>query len=80
MKLVRNYLSLHLKTSLEYRSSFILTIISQSIALFVELFTVMTLFNKFRLLEEYNVYELLLGFSTICLGFSLAEMFGRGFD
>jgi ABC-2 type transport system permease protein len=40
----------------------------------------MTLFNKFRLLEEYNVYELLLGFSTIWLGFSLAEMFGRGFD
>jgi ABC-2 type transport system permease protein len=80
MKLVRNYLSLHLKTSLEYRSSFIMTIISQSIAMLVELFTVITLFKKFRLLDEYNTYELLLGFSVLWLGFSLAEMFGRGYD
>ena len=80
MKLVRNYLSLHLKTALEYRSSFIMTIISQSLAMLVELFTVVTLFKKFRLLEEYNSYELLLGFSVLWLGFSLAEMFGRGFD
>ena len=80
MKLIRNYLSLHLKVALEYKSSFIMTIISQSLALFIELFTVITLFRKFRLLEEYNTYELLLGFSIIWLGFSLAEMFGRGFD
>ena len=80
MKLVRNYLSLHLKTALEYRSSFIMTIISQSLAMVVELFAVLTLFKKFNLLEEYNSYELLLGFSVLWLGFSLAEMFGRGFD
>ena len=80
MKLVRTYLSLHLKTALEYRSSFIMTIISQSLAMVVELFAVLTLFKKFNLLEEYNSYELLLGFSVLWLGFSLAEMFGRGFD
>lgn len=80
MKLIRDYLSLHLKVAFEYKSSFIMTIISQSLALFIELFTVITLFRKFKLLEEYNTYELLLGFSVIWLGFSLAEMFGRGFD
>lgn len=80
MKLIKNYLSLHLKISLEYRSSFILTVISQTLAMFVELFTVMTLFNKFKLLEIYDTYELLLGFSTLWLGYSLTEMFGRGFD
>ena len=80
MSLLKNYLSLHLKISLEYKSSFILTVISQSLALLVELFTVMTLFNKFKLLDVYNTYELLLGFSTLWLGYSLVEMFGRGFD
>jgi len=80
MSLVGRYLSLHLKSSLEYRSSFILSVISQVLGMFVELFTVISLFRKFGLLEEYNSYELLLGFSTIWLGFSLAEMFGRGFD
>ncbi len=80
MNLIKNYLSLHLKISLEYKSSFILTIISQVLAMIVELFTVMTLFYKFKLLDVYNTYELLLGFSTLWLGYSLVEMFGRGFD
>ena len=80
MKLIFNYLSLHLKIALEYKSSFILTVISQMLAMVVELFTVIALFYKFKLLDTYNTYELLLGFSTLWLGYSLVEMFGRGFD
>lgn len=80
MKLIKNYLSLHLKISLEYKSSFILTIISQTLAMLVELFVVISLFNKFKLLDTYNTYEILLGFSTLWLGYSLVELFGRGFD
>ena len=80
MKLFLNYLSLNLKISLEYKSSFIMTIISQVLGLFVELFTVYALFNKFKLLEMYDVNELLLSFSTIWLGYSLTELFARGFD
>ncbi len=80
MKLVKNYLSLHLKISLEYKSSFILTVISQTLAMLVELFVVISLFNKFKLLDTYNTYEILLGFSTLWLGYSLVELFGRGFD
>ena len=80
MKLFKNYLSLHLKISLEYKSSFILTVISQTLAMFVELFVVISLFSKFKLLDTYNTYEILLGFSTLWLGYSLVELFGRGFD
>lgn len=80
MKLIKNYLSLHLKISLEYKSSFILTVISQTLAMLVELFVVISLFNKFKLLDTYNTYEILLGFSTLWLGYSLVELFGRGFD
>ncbi len=80
MSLIKNYLSLHLKISLEYKSSFILTIISQALAMLVELFVVISLFYKFKLLDTYNTYEILLGFSTLWLGYSLVELFGRGFD
>ena len=80
MKLIKNYLSLHLKISLEYKSSFILTLISQVLSMGAELFAVIALFSKFKLLDIYNTYELLLGFSTIWFSYSLAEMFGRGFD
>ncbi len=80
MRLFINYLSLHLKVALEYKSSFIMTFISQILGMLVELFTVYSLFNKFKLLEIYNVNELLLGFSALWLGYSLSELFARGFD
>ena len=80
MKLFINYLSLHLKIALEYKSSFIMTFISQILGMLVELFTVYSLFNKFKLLDIYNINELLLGFSTLWLGYSLSELFARGFD
>ena len=80
MKLFLNYLSLHLKISLGYKSSFIMGLISQVLGMFVELFTVYALFSKFKLLDIYNPYELLLGFSTLWLGYSIVELFARGFD
>ncbi len=45
-----------------------------------ELFAINSLFHKFGLLDSYNIYELLFGFSIVWLGFSLSEMFFRGFD
>ena len=80
MKLIKEYLKMHLKSLLEYRSSFIMTSISQIVSIFVELYTVVALFDKFALLDMYNKYELLLGFSIIWFGMSIAEMFARGFD
>ncbi len=80
MKLIKNYLAMHLKVSLEYKSSFILSCISQAVYMLVELFTIYALFIKFKLLDTFDINEMLLGFSTIWLGYSIAELFGRGFD
>ena len=80
MKLIRNYLGMHLKVSMEYKSSFILSCISQGLFMLVELFTIYALFTKFKLLDMFDINEILLGFSTIWLGYSITELFGRGFD
>lgn len=80
MKLIFKYLATHLKVSLEYKVSLLLSLISQVFMMFVELFTIDSLFRKFGLLDTYNIYELLLGFSVVWLGFSLSEMIFRGFD
>ncbi len=80
MGIIFKYLSLHLKNDLEYRASFILTIIAQGLVMLVELFAIDSLFHKFGLLTIYDINELLLGFSIVWLGFSLSEMFFRGFD
>ena len=80
MKLLIKYFKLHLRLALEYKSSFILTTIAQSINVIAELFVLYCLFNKFKLLEEYNVYELLLAFSVLWLGSGIMEVIFRGWD
>lgn len=78
--LIKNYLSMHLKKTLEYRMSFILITISQLIYMLVELIAVLALFDKFNLLSIFNKDELILSFSSVWLGYSLCEMFARGYD
>lgn len=80
MGLLINYLSLHLKIKLEYKISFILTALSLICAVFIELYVIESLFKKFNLLNEFNLYEISLSFSIIWTGYSLAQIFGRGFD
>ena len=80
MKLLLHYISMHIKVYLEYKLNFILTMLAQVLILGTELFAVYTLFDKFELLEEFNIYYLFMVFAINWLGFSLAETFGRGFD
>ena len=54
MKLIKRYLSLHLKIALEYKSSFILTMIAQALKVGAELMVVMSLFSKFKLFDKYD--------------------------
>ena len=80
MKLLLHYFSMHIKVYLEYKLNFFLTMLAQVLILGTELFVVYTLFDKFELLEEFNINYLFMIFAVNWLGFSLAETFGRGFD
>ena len=80
MKLFYKYLSLHLKTALEYKSSFVMLLLSQIIYIFIELATILAIVAKFQLLNQFNIYEILFNFSILWLGYSIAELFFRGFD
>ena len=80
MKLFLNYLSLHLKIALEYKSSFIMTVIAQLFYMISELIAVIAIIAKFRLFDLYSLNEVLFSFSILWLGYSIIETFGRGFD
>ena len=80
MNLYKKYLSLHLKSELEYKTSFIMSFITQSIILFFGYFTVISLFNKFNSLKEYTVYEIMIVHAIIQFGFAVNKVFSRGFD
>ena len=80
MRLIIKYMSMHLKTQLEYKSSFILSLIAQSLSTILSSFMVLILMDKFNFMEQFNIYETILGISIVQFGFSFAECFGRGFD
>ena len=80
MKLVIKYILMHLKSQLEYKSSFILTCIAQLLTLSLSSFMVFILMDKFHFLDNYDIYELMLGISIVQFGFSFSECFMRGFD
>ncbi len=80
MRLIFNYMSLHLKVKMQYKLSFFLTLIAQVLLMSLELFVISSLFQKFNLLNLYSIHELYFVFSVVWFGFSLAQMLGRGFD
>ena len=80
MSLLFNYMSMHFRVKMQYKLSFVLTLITQLLVVGVELFVLQSLFNKFSLLDKYNIYELYFNFCIIWFGHSSAQIIGRGFD
>lgn len=80
MKYYFRALSLHLKSELEYRTSFIFSFISQILVFFSYYFVILSLFTKFSNIKGFTLYEVLLCFSIIQFGYSFNEVFARGLD
>lgn len=78
--LLLGYISMHLKSKMQYKLSFLFITLSQLLSVLLEVFVLYSLFDKFKLLDEYKVPELMFCFSTIWVGYSVAEFIGRGFD
>ena len=73
-------LLLHFKSELEYKASFILSLLSQFIIFFSNLFVIIALFDKFNNIKGFTLYEVMICYSIINFGFSFCEVFARGID
>lgn len=80
MKYYFKCLKLHFKSVLQYRASFITSLISQVFIFFSYYFVILSLFDKFDNIKGFTLYEVLLCFSIIQFGFSFNEVFARGID
>ena len=80
MKLYYKHLLVHLKSQMQYKSSFFLTIIGQFIVSFSAFLSVIFLMSRFHEVKGFTVNEVLLCFGVILISFSIAECFVRGFD
>jgi len=80
MKLYFKFMSIHFKSELQYKMSFILSFLSQFIVFFGYYFTIICLFDKFSNINGFTMYDVLLTFGIIQFGFSFCETFFRGID
>lgn len=80
MKLYLHYLSIHVRSAMEYKTSFILTALGQFLVSFNVFLGVFFMMERFNNVKGFTYSEILLCFSTVLISFSLAECFFRGFD
>lgn len=80
VKIYLRYFSIHLKSVMQYKMSFLLTAIGQFLVSFNVFLGVYFMFMRFHSVKGFSYSEILLCFSIVLIEFSLAECFGRGFD
>lgn len=79
-RLYRRYISIHLRSTMQYKTSFFLSAMGQFLVSFNVFLGIFFMFQRFSAVEGFTYSEVLLCFSVVLLEFSLAEMWARGFD
>lgn len=80
MRLYLNYLSLHLKSAMQYKASFLLTSVGQLLNALNAFLGVYFLLGRFHQVDGFTLPEVLLCYGVVLLSFTLGESFFRGFD
>lgn len=80
MALYLKYFAMHLKSQMQYKLSFFLTIFGQFFTSFASLLGVWFMFLRFPAVEGFTLPQVLLCFASMLMSFSVVECFARGFD
>lgn len=80
LRLYAHYVSINIRSAMQYKSSLLLTIMGQLLVSFSMFFGIHFMFMRFHSVKGYTYEEVLVCFAIVLLQFSLAEMFARGFD
>jgi len=67
-----------LKSQMQYKLSFFLTILGQFLISFGTFFGLEFIFQSISKVDEYSYSEVLMCFAVISMSFSIGEMFGGG--
>lgn len=79
-RLYFHYISIIIRSRMQYKTSFFLTALGQFLVSFNVFLGVFFMFKRFSSVKGFTYSEVLLCFSIVLLEFSLAEMVARGFD
>lgn len=80
MRLYFKYVAIIIKSQMQYKASFFMTVAGQFLVSFSAFFGVYFMFDRFNEVEGFSFSEVLICFAAVLLAFSLSECFFRGFD
>jgi ABC-2 type transport system permease protein len=80
MGLYVNFFSMHLKSQMQYKTSFFFTTLGQFLVAFATFLSINFLFARFDSVGGFSYEEVLLCFAVMMMAFSASELIGRGFD
>ena len=80
MRLYAKYVSLLLKAQLQYKASFLMTVLAQFIQPFALFAGIVLLFGRFGSIQGWTLYEVFICYAVVGASFAIATCFARGFD
>ena len=80
MKLYFKYIAMLFKCQMQYKASFVMTVIGQFLVSFTTFLGISFLMSRFNQVNGFSYAEVLICFSIVLLAFSVTECFVRGFD
>lgn len=78
--LYMHYVSINVRSTMQYKTSFLLTTIGQFLISFNVFLGIFFMFQRFNQVKDFTYHEVLLCYAIVLMEFSLAEMYARGFD
>ena len=80
LRLYRRYLSIILRSKMQYKKSFFMLFVGSFLASFTVFLSVYFMFQRFSHVKGYTFQEVLLCYSIVLMSFSLAEIWARGLE
>ena len=80
LSLYFHFVKLRIRSQMEYRLSFVLDLFAQASVSVIDFFMIALLFNRFKALAGWRLWEVGFLYGMIGICFAVAEMIGRGFD
>ena len=74
------YFLTHLKSQMQYKTSFLLTAAGQFVTSFSTFLMTYFLMRRFHTVDGFAMEEVLISYAAVLMAFSIAECFFRGFD
>ena len=80
LSLYFHFVKLRIRSQMAYRLSFVFDLLAQASISVIDFFMIALLFNRFKQLEGWSLWEVGFLYGMIGICFAVAEMIGRGFD